>query len=309
MEPVGIAFSLLGLSAICAIAGVWQLVQGRAEREAIVERAMVEPRPSRSRDLVQTMDRRFRGTRLGDRLEQRLLAAGMEIRPIEFALLMAGVALAVLIVAGLVVATWAAILLALAAPRACLVWVDREREKRREEMVGQLPELARALSNGVSAGLSTTAALGLAARELPPPISEEIARVVDEAAVSGSLPQALQRLERRVPSRELSVLVSTIVIQQRAGGDAVRTLQDMAHTLEARKDLIREIRTIMAGTVFSGWLMVGLGVAALLLFNLLRPGLLEEMTTTPLGIVVLAVTATLYAAGLLLIRRITRVET
>ena len=49
--------------------------------------------------------------------------------------------------------------------------VERKRNARREEFIGQLPELARVLSNGTSAGLSMPGAVQLAARELsdPPP--------------------------------------------------------------------------------------------------------------------------------------------
>ena len=45
--------------------------------------------------------------------------------------------------------------------------------------------------------------------------------------------------------------MTTLVIQQRAGGDTVRALNELGHTLEARKDLLREIRTLLSGSVFT----------------------------------------------------------
>ena len=72
---------------------------------------------------------------------------------------------------------------------------------------------------------------------------------------------ALEALRDRLPSRELGVLMTTLVIQQRAGGDTVRALNELGHTLEARKDLIREIRTLLAGAVYTSYVVAGIGLA------------------------------------------------
>ena len=54
--------------------------------------------------------------------------------------------------------------------------------------------------------------------------------------------------------------MTTIIIQQRAGGDTVRALQELGGTLEARKDLIREIRTVLSGSVFTSYIVAGIGI-------------------------------------------------
>jgi tight adherence protein B len=309
MSSLALAWLLFAASAGLALAGIWQINRARAERATIAARTSFERRESRRRDLLRDLDRRLRRRRFGDQLGQRLLSAGIEARPIDFLLMAGSVALATLVLGSAILATWAAVLLAIGSYRACLWWVDRKRAQRREEMIGQLPELARTISNGVSAGLSTQAALELATRELRPPISDELATVVAEARVGQSLTEALERLRKRVPSRELGVLVSTIVIQQRAGGDSVRALQDMSQTLEDRKDLIREVRTVMAGSVFSGWVVAALGLLTLVGLNLLQPGLLETMTSDFVGIAALVFSISVYAIGLFMIHRFTRVET
>ena len=308
MSSVSLAFLLLLFSGVLGILGIWQLAQSGAERRAIAARARPDPGPGRTRSLRLALGRRFRASRIGRGIEERLQLAGSDLSPFDFALLSAAAALTAFLVANALMSWWVAVLLGLAAVRGCLAWLDRKRAQRREEMIGQLPELARAMSNAVAAGLSTTAALELASRELQPPIADELRAVVGEARLGQSLNEALDRLASRVPSREIGVLVSTIVIQQRSGGDTVRALQDMSQTLEARKDLLREVRTIMAGSVFSGWIVVGLGVGTLLLMNLIRPGLLDVMTSNLLGVFTLCLVGGAYALGLVLVRRVTRVE-
>ena len=70
----------------------------------------------------------------------------------------------------------------------------------------------------------------------------------------------MENLGERLPSRELSVLVSTLAIQQRSGGDLVRALSDMAATLEARRETQREVKTLMAGATAT--LLRGHGASA-----------------------------------------------
>ena len=77
--------------------------------------------------------------------------------------------------------------------------------------------------------------------------------------------------------------MTTIIIQQRAGGDTVRALQELGGTLEARKDLIREIRTVLSGSVFTSYVVAGIGIATIVLMNVFTPGVMREMTSSLAG--------------------------
>ena len=186
-------------------------------------------------------------------------------------------------------------------------YVERLRSQRSDAFVAQLPDLARVLANGASAGLSLPAAVQLAARELPEPAAAEMRVVVQELRVGQPIEDALEALRDRLPSRELGVLMTTLVIQQRAGGDTVRALNELGGTLEARKDLLREIRTVLSGAVYTSYVVAGIGIAGIVLMNLLSPGVMRELTSTLPGIAALTVSATLWIVAFILIRRTTRV--
>ena len=102
--------------------------------------------------------------------------------------------------------------------------------------------------------------------------------------------------------------MTTLVIQQRAGGDTVRALNEPASTLEARKDLIREVRTLLSGAVYTSYVVAGIGIAGVALMNMISPGVMRELTSTLLGIAALVVSGSLWAVAIVLIRRTTRVE-
>ena len=189
------------------------------------------------------------------------------------------------------------------------VLVERKRAQRREEFINQLPDVARVLSGGTSAGLSLAGAMELAARELSQPAATEMEVVVQETRLGMPLEGALERLRERLPSREVAVLMTTLIIQQRAGGDTVRALSELGQTLEARKDLLREIRTMLSGAVFTSYLVAGMGAGTILMINAISPGIMRELTTTPIGLLALTASVTLYVVAFVLIRRLTRVET
>jgi tight adherence protein B len=191
---------------------------------------------------------------------------------------------------------------------AARAWGERRSRRRRDEFIGQLPDLARMLANGASAGLSMPGAFRLAAREMPDPAGEEMRLLVEQIGVGQPLDAALEALRDRVPSREVSVLLSTLIIQQRAGGDTVRALSELGTTLETRKDLQREIRTLLSGAVFNSYVVAALGTGTLLMVDAIQPGLLRKMASTPLGIAALTIAGILWTGGFLAVRRITQVE-
>ncbi|HUG83153.1 MAG TPA: type II secretion system F family protein, partial [Euzebya sp.] len=108
--------------------------------------------------------------------------------------------------------------------------------------------------------------------------------------------------------REMAVLVSTLIIQQRSGGDVIEALREMSFNLEARRDLKREVDTTMAGVRFTAYAVMGLGVAMLFVLETISSGTLRRMTERVGGQVILVIAFTLYAAGYVAMRRLSRVD-
>jgi tight adherence protein B len=132
--------------------------------------------------------------------------------------------------------------------------------------------------------------------------------VIDELTYGRSLEDSLASLQRRLPSREIAVLMTTLVIQQRAGGDVVRALQDLSDTLNSRRETLREVKTLMAGSVYTSYLVPLLGIGALVMLNTVNSNTLQRMTSKPVGIAALVVAGVLYTIGWLATRRTTRIE-
>lgn len=310
MEKDGAALLLLLFVLVLAMLGVLLFVTGSSRRAALAERGRGGNDEAAVKRMRQSIDAWLRRRPAGRTLGHWLQGAGSPLSPADFLLLCFSgavfltVALATFMPRG--VALLIAIVAVIGVARAL---VERKRAQRREEFIAQLPEVARVLSNGTSAGLSLAGAMELAARELPPPASTEMEVVVQETRLGVPLEAALERLRDRLPSREVAVLMTTLIIQQRAGGDTVRALSELGQTLEARKDLLREIRTMLSGAVFTSYLVAGMGAGTILMINAISPGVMRELTTTLLGLLALGFSVTLYVVAFVLIRRITKVET
>lgn len=199
-------------------------------------------------------------------------------------------------------------LIAFAIPFAFAIWLKRKALQRREDFIAQLPEVARIIANGNAAGLSIGRCLTMAGREMPDPAGEELRRVAQEINLGLTTDQAIGELSKRLPSREVDVLMRTIIIQSRSGGALSEALTGISQTLEDRKELRREVGTVILGASVAGYAVMGIGVGAVVLLNLLKPGALDSMAGSIAGQIVMGISATLYIAGALLMRLVSRIE-
>ncbi|MCP9491484.1 MAG: type II secretion system F family protein [Solirubrobacteraceae bacterium MAG38_C4-C5] len=310
MSADAVALWVLTATLCVALVGTWDVLAGGAHTALLRERAQPAPPRSRRGRAAAQANAWLVHRPAGRRLAVKLVAAGVaRINALQFVLLAVVAATVGFAMLTLLFPTVIALLGGLACARGCWWWLERKREKRRAAFVAQLPDLARLLSNGTGAGLSVSSSLAVAVDELDEPAASELRLALGEVRLGASFEAAFEHLAERMPSRDLGVLVGTLIIQQRSGGDLVRALTDMADTLESRKEALREVRTTMTGAVTAAYIVAGLGVASVLLINLLRPGALEKLTSSALGLGVLAVSGTLYTVGLLMVRRVTRIPT
>ncbi|MGW7488633.1 type II secretion system F family protein [Streptomyces sp. NPDC054786] len=308
-----LALLAIGATLLCgllAIAGVRTYAAGRAQRQAVVDRLDDErrlPADGRRRRFP-SVDRTLRGTRFGRRLELRLAATGLDVTPGEFFVYMLGAVLALWLIAQATLAPFFGPIAALVAVWAAFAFLNWQRQKRIEKFINQLPELSRILANATQAGLALRTALGMAAEELEAPAGEELAKVSDKLAVGHSVDEALGELAERLPSRELVVLVTTLVLSNRAGGTVVGSLRNLTKTLEERKETRREVRTQLSQVVVTAYVVPLLGIGTLLLMNRIAPGAIDRMTSSFLGQLAVVVAFALYGLGFFFIRRLSKID-
>ncbi|MDX3851674.1 type II secretion system F family protein [Streptomyces sp. AK02-01A] len=299
------------LACVLAVVGVHVFSAGRAQREALVQRmaqtGQLEDIGYRRRRF-DAVDRRLRRTGLGKRIERKLSATGLDITPGEYFVYLVAALIGLYFVAGSVFAPFFGVLAAIAGLWGGNAFLTMQIQKRTEGFINQLPELTRILANATQAGLALRTALAMASEELDDPAGEELKRVADQLAVGHSLEDALNELVGRLPSRELTVLVTTLILSNRAGGTIVSSLRNLTETLEERKETRREVSTLLSQVKVTAVMVPVLGLGFLLIINSMRAGALDDMTGATVGQIAVIVSASLYALGFFLINRLTRVR-
>jgi tight adherence protein B len=300
-----LAAAMLGCTLM--VLGVRELVvaAGRGQRLRVL---VVEDDLSTTHSRLYVWNRRFVRTAPGRWISRQLVLAGVGHPPLIVALITAGAAFGIAWVLAVALAPVFALLGLVLGVQGLRVYIARAQGRRLEAFINQMPELARVLANATGAGLSLRTAIDLAADELTDPARTELRRVSDSMRVGADLESALAQINDRLPSREIRVLVSTLLVSAKSGGSLVTSLRDIADTLEMRKEVRREVRTVLAQAVLTGYLVVVIGVLMTAGLNVIQPGTVSRMTTSPIGQGALIISGVLYTVGLLLIRRITRID-
>ncbi|GGT83278.1 type II secretion system F family protein [Streptomyces lateritius] len=310
-----LTWPVVGVALLCCVlgvAGVHTYASGSAQRAALVARLTQTGEPEgtggRRRRRFRALDRRIRRTRFGRRLELRISATGLDLTPGEFVAAMA-VTVAALWTAGqAVLSPFFGPICGFLGVWAALGFLHWQRQKRIEKFINQLPELSRILANATQAGLALRMALSMAADELEAPAGDELERVAQQLAVGTSIDDALGELAERLPSRELVVLVTTLVLANKAGGTVVASLRNLTETLEERKETRREVRTQLSQVSMTAYAVPVIGIGSLLLIDNMQPGALDRMTGSGLGQFAVVAAFALYVVGFVVIRRFSKID-
>lgn len=194
------------------------------------------------------------------------------------------------------------------APR---IYVRREQNRRLIKFDSQLPDMLSLMVNGLRAGYSIMQAMESVSREMPPPISDEFRRVVQEIQLGIPTGAALNNLTRRIPSADLDLVVTAINVQREVGGNLAEILGTISHTIRERVRVKGEIRVLTSQVMMSGRFLSLLPViliVAMYFFN--RDYMMHyfDEGTRMLGIPALIIAAFMIITGYFIMNKIASIE-
>lgn len=216
------------------------------------------------------------------------------------------------LVAGGVLGT-AAILLAGPGPLAAVVLagpavaghaVAYRQSRYRRAVEAQVPAIAIAIADAISAGGSLRNALISAGTALEGPAAVEIARVRADLELGRPARRALAELVDRVPSERVEALTVAILSQERAGGDLAELLRRHAGAATQRQRAERDARSATAQARVTGGMVVAMPLIMALLVELVSPGFTTDLLASPIAVVLLVVAGILQIVGFLAIRKL-----
>ncbi|MDI6709517.1 MAG: type II secretion system F family protein [Thermoanaerobacterales bacterium] len=247
--------------------------------------------------------------RLGSRVDADLARADFPLRGEEFA---AGVILAGITgwaAGSLILRTGlGAAVLAVLAAAAPFFALHLAKARRLAAFNAQLGDALAMISNTLRAGFGFAQALEMVCREMPPPISKEFARCLQEMNLGLGTEEALQTLVGRVGSDDLDLMVTAVIIQRQVGGNLAEILDKIRDTIRERVRIKGEIKTLTAQGRISGLIIGLLPVALALVLLLINPGYLRELFGNPAGLAMVAYATVSEVIGVILVRHIMNIE-
>lgn len=191
------------------------------------------------------------------------------------------------------------------------LYVGREQGARLRRFDGQLGDMLNLMVNGLRAGYSTMQAMEAVSRELPTPISDEFRRVVQEMQLGVPMERSLDNLTRRIPSKDLDLVITAINVQREVGGNLSEILDTISHTIRERVRIKGEIRVLTTQVMTSGKMiaMMPVGLAGALYFlNRDYIGRFWQPETRFMGIPLVIASILLVCFGYFVMTRIANIE-
>lgn len=188
-------------------------------------------------------------------------------------------------------------------------WLLKSHLRRRLRIAEeQLVDFLAMTANAMRAGHSFLQALDLAAREMPDPIGLELRRTLREVNLGLTVEDALLRLVDRLPSPDLDLLITAVLIQRQVGGDLASILDNIAATIRGRQRIKGEVQTLTAQGRMSGWVISLMPIGLALILNTMNPEYMRLLWTDPIGIILLAVGAVSMSLGIFIINKIVKID-
>jgi tight adherence protein B len=167
-----------------------------------------------------------------------------------------------------------------------------------------LAECIDMLARALRAGHSIPSAIEMLAENGQEPAASEFGEVFKQMNLGLPMRDALLQLMERVPSSDLRVLVTAILVQKDTGGNLAEILDRTVFVIRERLRIQGEIQVQTAQGRMTGWILSGLPIIMMVLLNLVNPGYSSILFHDPLGRKLIYYSLGMLAVGSYIIRRI-----
>lgn len=186
------------------------------------------------------------------------------------------------------------------------VWYKRKR--RFDAFLEQLPDALDLVARALSAGHAFSESLHMVSSEMPEPIATEFRKAYEEQNLGLSVKLALENLTQRMPLLDLKMCVTAVLIQRETGGNLAEILEKVSYTIRERFRILGDLKTLTTSSRMSAWLLCGLPIFVALAVTFLNPDYMSVLWKDPRGHYLIAAALFLQITGMLIVRKILRIQ-
>ena len=180
--------------------------------------------------------------------------------------------------------------------------------RRRGRFQNQLVDGLMLLSSSLKAGMSLNQAIEVLVEEMPSPMSDEFALVVRENKMGVDLEDCLSHLRQRMPVNDLDLIAIAIAIARETGGNLTEIFENLVFTIREKKKLEDRVRALTVQGRLQGYIMMVLPIAFAVFIYFVNPHNFEVLLQDKLGQMLLTWAIISEGIGIILIKKLSRIE-
>ena len=193
----------------------------------------------------------------------------------------------------------------LLAPSLLLIYL---RNRRRQKFNSQLVDALSTMGNALKSGFSIMQAISHVVENGENPLAQEFDTFLHQTQVGVSFSDALQHLDQRVGSEDLTLVIAAIETARKTGGNLTEIFEKIGSTIRERIRIETRIQTLTAQGRLQGIIVGNMPLAIGIVLSFLQPGLFKPFITSMAGIITVGAVVVLLVAGALMIRKIVHID-
>jgi len=243
--------------------------------------------------------------RTASQFEEMFIFVRKRILILFYIILPLAVGAAVFIITKNVILGFSVLIVGAFVPIVLVKWLDK---RRRKKFISQLVDGLMIMNSSLKGGLTLVQSFEVLAEEMPPPISQEIALLNREIKMGVPLEEGLIRLDKRMPSEEMTLVSSAILVARETGGDLTKVFSRLVETIRDRIKLRELVSTLTIQARLQAIIISLLGPLFVVIVLKVRPDHFDYMLKTDIGRILIAIAVVLQIIGFFLIWLFGRVE-
>ena len=248
--------------------------------------------------------------KFGSALYSQLQSADIKMRPEEFLLIWIIIAVLPPLFILLISENLAAVAAGVAVVGAFVpfILIKIKQKQRVKKFDVQLSDALMISCSSLRAGLSFTQAMEAISRDMPDPIASEFSIVLEEMTMGMPMDEALERLNKRIKSDYLPLMVSSVLIQRQTGGNLSSILEGIANSIKEKMKLKQELKASTASGRSTALMVGSMPVVLCVLFYFVNRDFIMPLFTTSKGHIFLAVAAGLEFLCFIAVKKIITIK-
>lgn len=188
------------------------------------------------------------------------------------------------------------------------VLISNRKKQRVKTFNQQLNEGTMIISNSLKAGYSFLQAIAAVSEETKDPFAKEFKKLLKEMSLGISEDIALNNMLNRMESEDLRLIVNAILIQKDIGGNLSEILDNISDTIRERQKVQNELKTLTAQGRLSAIIVMLIPFCIGITLYFTNKEYIMVLFTTSLGIVMVVSAFVSQIIGLVIIRKIIKIE-